>query len=303
MALRSFREIELFAAVYEQRSFTGAGRAKNATQPGVSRYVSQLEKELGVPLFQRNSNRVTPTPAGHDFYRRCLDLLRSREAAVQAIDAYKPGLQGEVVAGFMRSATRSLLPPALLRFSKANPNVNIRVYEGYSRDLVKQVAAGSLDFAVVPALVDTMELPSRPFLRVPEVLVTGHATRSRTTTVDLRTLRGLHLVVPGRENARHAYIAAYLRAVGASVDRMIEIDTMTGTLGVVKGNDWATILPLIAMSKEDRKDFSIRRINRPPLLFDLVVVEPPGRHLAAGSQEFLRLLAEQARAQFAIYKC
>jgi DNA-binding transcriptional LysR family regulator len=302
MALRSFREVELFAAVYEQRSFTAAARARNATQPGVSRYVSQLEKELGVPLFQRSSNHVTPTPAGHDFYRRCLELLRSREAAVQVVEAYKPGLQGEAVAGFIRSAMRSLVPPALLRFLRTNPNVNLRVYEGYSRDLVRQVAEGRLDFAIVPALADTMELPSRPFLRVPEVLVTGHPTKSKVTKVDLRTLSNLRLVIPGHENVRHAYIAAYLRAIGVSVERMLEIDTMTGTLGVVKGSEWATILPLIAMSKEDRKDFTIRWISRPPLLFDLIVVEPPGRHLSLAAEELLRVLVDHARTQFAVYK-
>ena len=297
MTLRSFKEIEMFAAVYERRSFTAAGRAKNATQPGVSRYVSQLEKELGVPLFQRTNNRVTPTPAGHDFYRRCLNLLQCREAAVQSMEAYKSGLQGEVVAGFMRSATRSLLAPALLQFSRAHPNVNLRVYEGYSRDLVKQAAAGALDFAVVPALVETMELPSRPFLRVPEVLVTGRVKHANAKAIDLRTVAGLHLVVPGRENVRHAYITAYLRAVGVKIERMMEVDTMTGTLGIVKGSEWATILPSIAMSKEDRKDFSIKRI-KPALLFDLIAIEPPGRHLSAAAEEMLRVMAAQATALF-----
>jgi LysR family transcriptional regulator, nitrogen assimilation regulatory protein len=175
----SFRDMRLFVAAYEERSFTAAAARENATQSGVSQHVRKLEESLRVRLFARDTGRVVPTPAGDAYYRRCIDVLRAHEEAGRAMQAYAGGLEGEIVVGLMPTMTRCALAPVLARFIEAHPNLVVRIVEGYSATLTQQVQAGELEFAIVPAFPGAAGLRSRLFLRTPELLVSGAACRSR----------------------------------------------------------------------------------------------------------------------------
>ena len=53
--LESLRDIRLFIAVYEERSFTAAAKRENATQSGVSQHIRKIEDRFGVTLFTRDA--------------------------------------------------------------------------------------------------------------------------------------------------------------------------------------------------------------------------------------------------------
>src|SRR6516165_3620297 len=112
----SFRDIRLFVAAYEERSFTAAAKRENATQSGVSQHIRKLEEGLRVKLFVRSKGRVEPTPAGDSYYRHCIDLLNTHARAVQVVRRHGAGLQGNVVVGLMPTMTRCALAQALARF-------------------------------------------------------------------------------------------------------------------------------------------------------------------------------------------
>ena len=116
MSSGSFRDIRLFVAAYEERSFTAAARRENATQSGVSQHMRKLEDSLGVSLFVRNKGRVVATPAGDSYYRHCIELLNAHAKATAAVRRHGAGLQGDIVIGLMPTMTRCALAPVLARF-------------------------------------------------------------------------------------------------------------------------------------------------------------------------------------------
>ena len=175
----SFRDIRLFVAAYEERSFTAAARRENATQSGVSQHVRKLEDSLGVSLFVRSKGRVVATPAGDSYYRHCIELLNAHAKATADVRRHGAGLQGDIVIGLMPTMTRCALAPVLARFIDNHPNVVVRVVEGYSAALTEQVLAGQLEFAVVPAFSGVAGLKSRLFLRTPELLVSSRKLAAR----------------------------------------------------------------------------------------------------------------------------
>jgi len=70
------RQFHLFIAVAEELSFTVAARRLEIAQPPVSRHIRDLETELGVPLFERNSSRVFLTDAGRSFLNEIRVVLQ-----------------------------------------------------------------------------------------------------------------------------------------------------------------------------------------------------------------------------------
>ncbi|WP_088344522.1 MULTISPECIES: LysR family transcriptional regulator [Rhodomicrobium] len=299
----TFKDIRLFVAVYEERSFTAAAEREHATQSGVSQHIRKLEDRFGARLFSRERGTVAPTPAGDSYYRRCIELLRAYQAADSAVRGYAGGLTGEIAVGLMPTMTRCALAPALSRFIAAHPNVQLRVVEAYSAVLTGQVRAGALDFAVVPGFPGLAGLKSRLFLRTPEVLVSrGGAAMTHMAPVVLKTLPPLKIVVPGAQNARRALIETYLVSNGIAIERMIELDAMMGTLGVVANSDWVTILPGIMMvSDVERPLLTINPIVGPILPVELVLIEPSRRVLSPAAQAFVDILQEETARLNAVW--
>jgi LysR family transcriptional regulator, nitrogen assimilation regulatory protein len=296
----SLRDISLFVAVYEARSFTAAASRENATQSGVSQHVRKLEESLDVRLFTRDKGIVAPTPAGDTYYQHCIEVLRAHEAARRSVSGYAKGFEGEIVVGLMPTMTRCVLAPVLAGFVAANPNVSVRVVEGYSAALTQHVLAGELDFAIVPAFAGAPGLRSRLFLRTPEVLVAAPSTaRTHLAGVKLATAGPLKLVVPAPSNTRRKTIETYCGANGIRIEQMIELDSMMATLDMVQRSDWVTILPGIMMAIDapgrDGPGLIVNPLTDPDLTLDLVQIEPSRRPMSGIAQAFLDALEAESQ--------
>ncbi|MFC7398439.1 LysR family transcriptional regulator [Chelatococcus sp. GCM10030263] len=298
--IESLRDIRLFVAVYEERSFTAAAERENATQSGVSQHIRKIEERFGVRLFERGSGTVTATPAGDSYYRHCIEVLRMNEAAKRAVMSYGAGLDGEIVVGLMPTMTRSVLAPALARFVEVQPNVIVRIVEAFSAVLTQRVQTGELDFAIVPAAPGTVGIKSRLFAQTREVLVSGAKRGLRhMTPVRLADLGPLKIAVPGRQNARRWNLETYWSSNGVIIERLLELDAMLGTLDFVASTDWVTILPGLMMAQDagspDARSLVVNPLADPPLGLDLVLIEPARRPLSAAAEAFLDILDEETR--------
>jgi LysR family transcriptional regulator, nitrogen assimilation regulatory protein len=291
----SLRDIRLFIAAYEERSFTAAAARENATQSGVSQHIRKLEESFQVKLFSRDKGRVVPTPAGDSYYRRCLDVLRAHEEADRSVRTYAAGLEGDIVIGLMPTMTRCALAPVLARFIEAHPNIVVRVLEGYSAALTQQVQAGELDFAIVPAFSGGLGLKSRLFLRTPELLVSRASSgMAHLKPVRLAELGPLKIVVPGKVNTRRRLLETYFASNGVAVERLLELDAMLGTLDFVARTEWVTVLPgiMVADDREPRL-FHVHPIVDPPFSLDLVLIEPSRRPMSPAAKAFLDTLESE----------
>lgn len=295
--LPSLRDMALFIAAYEERSFTAAAQREHATQSGVSQHVKKLEESLGAKLFERGATQVSPTPAGDLYYRHCIDLLRRNAAATLAVKALAPGLDGEINIGLMPTMTRCVLAPALERFVEEHPNVVVRVEEAYSAVLTQKAQAGMLDFAMVPAFAGLVGLSSRFLVTTRELLVSGLARGlTHLAPVRLRDLGPLKIVVPGPANTRRRSLETYFASNGVKVERLLELDAMMGTLDFVASGDWVTVLPGIMMANDaEHSRFVLNPLVDPPLSLDLAVIEPARKALSPAASAFLEVLGEEAQ--------
>src|SRR5271163_1664938 len=122
MELRHFR---YFIAVAEESSLGRAAHRLHVSQPALSQQISDLEDELGLKLFTRNSRGVELTEAGRVFLiggRRV--LVAAKDAAERAQEAAK-GERGRLVIGSLGAATVSFLTGVLSRFREEHPLVEI----------------------------------------------------------------------------------------------------------------------------------------------------------------------------------
>lgn len=294
-----WQQVRTFIAVYQHRSFTAAAHAVHATQSGLSMRIRELEETLGVTLFERSARGVAPTVAGERFYRHALKLMQDLDEARQDLEALKGLVAGSVSVGLMPTFARAALSPALREFSHAFPLVNVRVIEAYSAVLTERVAREELDFAIVPPPGPDARLAVRHLARDRELLVTASkgSRRPHLSPVALGDLGPLRLILPARGNARRTSIDDYLKTVGATVDRILEMDAMMATLELVATSDWVSILPgTLCHPDIPGGPRRVHPIARPSLHVDYVLVTPAAASVPAAALEFAEMLVRQVRA-------
>jgi DNA-binding transcriptional LysR family regulator len=293
----SLRDIVLFVAAYEERSFTRAAERESATQSGVSQHIKKLEASFSTDLFTRDAGGLQPTPAADRYYRHCIELLRRYDLSVRELRDFGGELSGEVKVGFMATITRSAVTPTLIRFTKNHPNVRISVIETHSRLLAEMVEAGELDFAVVPTNLAQAGLRRTFFLRTEEVLVTARREgRKPLSPVDLNSIANLKMILPSRHNVRRETLDRYLATAGVTIWREMELDVVFNTIDIVAQSEWKAILPILTAAGEGAASGITLHPMATPLWFDMDLIEPQCQSMSRAAAAFAELLRSEAIA-------
>jgi LysR family transcriptional regulator, nitrogen assimilation regulatory protein len=283
------RQVRAVIAVCEEGSFTRAAKRENATQSGISQHVAAVERKLGVKLFERAAGRVTPTPAGLRYYKRCVEAVGALEHAADEARSLAGQVTGDLRIGLMPTFTRAVLAPVLDDFVPRCPEVRLHIVEGYSALLTEMVLDDALDFAVVPAFEGTIGLKSRLLVRDREMLISGPRRRlTALAPVRLADIKPLKIVVPGPDNIRRRNLDTYFQSHGVEVEAMLEMDAMIATLEFVARSDWVTVLPaVISVNDIGRGELIVNPIIKPELHAEFVVIQPTRRTLTKQARLFL----------------
>jgi DNA-binding transcriptional LysR family regulator len=145
------RHLNHFVAVAEEGSFTRASRRLHIVQSAVSASIRSLERELGVELFERTTQRVHLTQAGHVLLPEARLTLAAAASARDAVDAASGGLRGRLTVGAMQMLRVIDVPQLLADFHHDHPLVElyVRHAKGGSVELADRVRHGELDLAIL----------------------------------------------------------------------------------------------------------------------------------------------------------
>jgi DNA-binding transcriptional LysR family regulator len=190
------RQLAVFCAVVERRSFSQAAERLGVTQPAVSLQIRALEKRLGTQLLDRSGRRVEPTEAGWRLYRGAQRMLALEDQIVAGVAATGEGeLAGELVLGASTGPAAIAIPVALCEFQHENPDVRVFLTVSDTHSVVERVAARELELGIVGASRRHRGVRFEPFFSDQVILACppGHRFADRTVTLD--ELRGESLIL------------------------------------------------------------------------------------------------------------
>ncbi|WP_428407032.1 LysR family transcriptional regulator [Hyphococcus sp.] len=164
-----------FLAVIEGGSFVAAARRVHVTQSTVSARIKALEDELGKILFIRTKAACDLTPAGHQFHRYALSLVRIWEEAKHQV-AVPEGFEDTLIVGGQYSLWNRLLLWWVPAFRAAAPKVALRCEIGTPPRLMREMAEGVMDLAVIHQPEHRPGMVVRELLEDRLILVTTDAS-------------------------------------------------------------------------------------------------------------------------------
>ncbi|MGW4834630.1 LysR family transcriptional regulator [Streptomyces globisporus] len=144
------RHLNAFLAVAEELHFGRAAKRLQMAQPPLSQQIRQLEKELGVQLFHRNTRSVRLTSAGETFLEPARTVLDDLDTAVRAARSAGIGEYGRVTIGFAGASSHETLPRLTRAVRAAHPGLElVMTGQTYANTALSRVADGSLDLGFV----------------------------------------------------------------------------------------------------------------------------------------------------------
>jgi DNA-binding transcriptional LysR family regulator len=242
-----FQQLAYFVAVAEARHFTRAAEKVHVSQPSLSQQIKSLESELGAELFSRARGNIALTDAGEALLPLARRILADADTARHEVQELVQLRRGRIRLGATPSVCTGLLPDVLRAFHGAHPGIQLLIEEGGSHDLVRQLARGVLDLALL-----VLPLPAAsPALTTVELLhedlvVVSSASRpapGRKGSVHVADLQNEPLVM-----FRHGYdlrelTVAACRAEGFEPSFTVEGGEMDAVLGFVRAGLGIAVVP------------------------------------------------------------
>ena len=158
-----------FAAVADELHYGRAANRLRITQPALSRQIRDLERTLGVRLFDRTSRRVVLSQAGRAVLEQARRALTESDRAVRLAKLAAQGDWGELAISVLPSVTPALLPAIVRAYREAHPAIDLRISESFDDEQLTALAAGRLDAgflraAAVPAGIQLQTLLTEQLL-------------------------------------------------------------------------------------------------------------------------------------------
>jgi DNA-binding transcriptional LysR family regulator len=217
----NLRRLQAFSAVFESGSVTNAAQRLHMTQPAVSRLIRDLEKELGLALFERQQQRLIPSDEGRVFFREAERALAAVDQVVGIARDIRllHGAHLRVVAQMI--AAFGIAPAAIKVFLTRHPRAHVSLEIKDARDIVDWITSGPFDVGLSIAPLNDPRVEWEQLATVPCVLAIPKIHPfAKKRFVSLKDLAGEQMVLPSLGNPNRdlfaaAFDSAHLSYVGA----------------------------------------------------------------------------------------
>jgi len=142
------RELQWFVTLAEQQHVTAAADRLSISQPTLSRAIGRLERKLGVPLFDREQNKLRLNKFGELFRAHALRAIAEIETAERRLAALGDPAQGTIALGFLHSYGTWLVPKLLSGYRSISPGSTFELRGAAADIVVHDVRNGRLDLGL-----------------------------------------------------------------------------------------------------------------------------------------------------------
>ncbi|MBW5485381.1 LysR substrate-binding domain-containing protein [Streptomyces bambusae] len=143
------RRLRLLRELARRGTIAAVAEALSFSPSAVSQQLSVLEREAGLPLLERTGRRVRLTPAGQHLVGHAEAVLERLEQADADLAEARQGLAGALRIGAFPTATRAIVPAALVTLARCHPRLEPMVCETDPAAVAHALRAGDLDVALV----------------------------------------------------------------------------------------------------------------------------------------------------------
>ena len=259
-----FSRKELIYTVYQEGSISKAAQKLFISQPSLSVMIQKIEKEIGLPLFDRTGKPIRLTEAGEEYIKATEEIIHVEKAFDSYLNAVNGLQSGSLNLGSNQLMSSLVLPKYIAAFIKQYPNIKLNLVDDNSVVLENMAYAGQLDLVIDNHRMDAEIFEQYPlreerlYLAVPSCfacnqgleefqlreddIICGTPKVAQVPPVPLENFKRVPFVSMTRENDTRRRSDEIFREAGFKPDTILEIDRLVTLYNFVEMGTAASIV-------------------------------------------------------------
>ncbi|MGY6270877.1 LysR family transcriptional regulator [Achromobacter denitrificans] len=285
----TLRQLRAFCAVYELKNFTRAAEALNLTQSTVSKLCSELEKAVGLALFERSARGVELLEGTAELYAYAQEAFGSLRAAERSLHSLAGLERGEVSIAASPIMMHTLVAPVVTRFHERHPNIVFDLHELTGDEAIEHVLHGKADLGLVAVESQDPRLDSRVVYRGPmyAVVPAGHPLAAGGQAHWRELARYPHILLRGTYTVRRK-MDQILQDRGLSVRGVAQTGSLTTAFAMIRGGMGITVMPgYVRAVCEEMGLHALCIADEPQAVHELSILRRAGHLLPRAAGAFL----------------
>ena len=254
-------QLYYFRTLAKYEHYGKAAESLYITQPSLSNSIKNLEKEIGVPFFERVGRNVRLTEYGEEFNKHICLALDEIDKAVEIMHAYNSGLSGRIRIGVVISIQRNYLPRLLSAFKAAfGESVVFDIYQGTTYECLKGLEDGRFDVVFCGKMPnENVNIEFVPQFSQNVVLaVNSNHELAKRDMVSLKDLKGITLTSYRSFSYAHTIFDAFFKGYGLKVEQGFNDEISAASLV-------ASDRSIVAVILETLDDLSLENFTTIPI--------------------------------------
>ena len=291
----TLRQMKVFESVARNLSYTRAANELFLSQPAVSMQVRQLERQLGVPLFERLGKRIHLTEAGREVYQYSRSIAQQLDA-METLLANLKGLSSGRLRISVASTANYFVPNLLATFHQRYPGVTVSLDVTNRESLLGQLTDNTVDIVVMGQPPASLDVDAQAFMENPLVVVAppDHPL-ARSKSVPLKRLQEETFLVREPGSGTRVAMERFFAERGIRLKTGMEVGSNEAIKQSVQAGLGLGLLSRATIEQElTLKRLVILRVAEFPIMRHWYVVHRHGKRLPAAAEAFKRYLLDAA---------
>ena len=259
----TLKQLRYFEALAQHGHFGRAADACAISQPALSMQIKELEDALGGELFERGARQVSLTRLGEQVAQRIRDILGSVDELGDFARASRDRLVGRLRIGMIPTIAPYLLPTVIGNLTRTHPELDIHVRETLTPKLIRELAEGRLDTAIVALPVSEPSL-TEVALFTENFLLVRPGKDEGTPVPTSETLREMRLLLLEEGHCFRDQALSFCNMQSSPPREVLDASSLSTLVQMVGAGIGVTLIPEMAVAVETRSaSVSVTRFKNP----------------------------------------
>ena len=255
-------QLKYVIEIANMHSISRAAENLFISQSTLSQFLTKLEGELGVSLFERKRNDMILTPAGKEYVEVCKRMLREKNELYNRLSDMAQSKTGSFSVGITPQWGSVAFSHIIGDFYEAYPNVQVAVTEEIAVPLIRLLKEGKIDMGIIP-LADNSSLPPDSILLQAEELLLACPknraaslpfvyTKEKLPSIDVADLNDEPMIFSQNKTTIRQVEDRCFAARNVSPRIVAEINSHPASLIMVEQEIGSTFVPFSCMTPSDK---------------------------------------------------
>lgn len=253
-------QLNYILAVDRCRNFAQAAKTCFVTQPTLSMQIQKLEDYLQIIIFDRSKSPVVPTPMGMKVLEYARKVIQNSQQLEELSKSLRGEVSGEFIIAVIPTLAPYILPLFVQQFVKEFPEVELKIFEHQTDEIIKLLKEGKIDGALLAVPLEEKDLVEEHLFNEPFRIFLSpshpHLNKKSMDEKDLNT-KDAWLLKEGHCMRAQALQLCQYRKDGSEKHLFFEAGSLETLINMVKASEGFTVLPYLAcvnMSVSDQKN-------------------------------------------------